>query len=446
MTKLWNRSVVVGLLIFFLAAVPRLIYALGTDKLGTGAEMERAAINLAQCGELGNIYAPDSGKSAHVAPLYAFLLSLMYSIFGVPNVGGRMAQRIAAVLITSLGIALLPMVSKRLRLHPWAGYVAAIILALSPVNLWIECSGCWEQPYAALALLGLVYAFAALHACQWQSLPLVIGTGLLVGLTALLSPSILPAAGLMLAAELFFQAAQRKQVLRGAFVMLAIGAICVAPWIYRNYRALGGFVAVRSNFGLELWVGNNPEATGRTFGTHADDPNGILWRIHPYSNKQEKAHLKAIGELAYMREKLHQALAWIREHPRRFVDLTLTRAQLYWFPPADMWTPTTSARGLKATFWCLTSLGVLIGAIELLRRRQSYAWILLAGILGPALVYMITHVDVHYRYPALALSVLLCCEALCGFVARYTYSDLATNSVLVQRLQRIWVGSARTQA
>src|SRR5262249_26445867 len=157
------------------------------------------------------------------------------------------------------------------------------------------------------------------------------------GLTALLSPSILPASALMLVAEFCSLAGQRKHVLRGSAVMLLVAALCVGPWILRNYRELGGFVAVRSNFGLELWVGNNPEATGQTFGTHADDPNGILWHLHPYSNQQEKARLKAIGELPYMREKLHLALAWIGEHPGQFCRLTCKRCELYWFTPADMW-------------------------------------------------------------------------------------------------------------
>jgi hypothetical protein len=436
MAQLWNRSVVACILIFFLAALPRLIYVMSCGSMGTG-EMERAAINLAQTGELGNIYAPDSGKSAHVAPLYALWLSLLYRVFGVPDVGGRLAQRILAVLITSIGIALLPILGKRLRLHPCAGYVAAIILALSPLNLWIECSGCWEQPYAALALLGLVYAFATLHACHWESVPVAIATGLLLGLTALLSPSLLPVGALILVADFYRLDDRRKQVLRGAAVMLSVSALCVAPWIYRNYQGLGGFVALRSNFGLELWIGNNPEATGRTFGTHADDPNGILWHLHPYSNKEEKAHLKAIGELAYMREKLNMALAWIKENPGQFCWLTGERCQLYWFPPADMWTQTTSAYGLKAAFWCLVSIGALLGFSVMIWRGNPYAWILLASILGPALIYLITHVDIRYRNPTLALSVLVGCEAaLEAWGLATSHLKHAAHYVLVHRVLR----------
>ena len=31
-------------------------------------------------------------------------------------------------------------------------------MAVAPLNLWIETSGSWEQPYAALALVGLLLA------------------------------------------------------------------------------------------------------------------------------------------------------------------------------------------------------------------------------------------------------------------------------------------------
>ena len=34
----------------------------------------------------------------------------------------------------------------------------------------------------------------------------------------------------------------------------------LAPWIWRNSHALGGFVPLRSNFGLECTIGNNPVA------------------------------------------------------------------------------------------------------------------------------------------------------------------------------------------
>lgn len=406
-----RSSVLSFCLIFFLAATPRLVYAFVGDNWGTGAEMEQAAANLARHGELANVFSSDSGVSAHVAPLYAVGLSLVYQVFGQPRIVGRLAQRVFCVLATSIAIALLPILGRRLGLNRWTGYVAGAVMALSPVNLWVECSGCWEQPYAALGLLVLVFAFAVLHHSIWQSRSQAAATGLLCGLTALLSPSVIPAAGLMIGAELCYHAGRRRDVLRGAAVMLAVSGLCIAPWIYRNYHKLGGFVAVRSNFGLELWLGNNPQATGRTFGTNAEDSNGALWPFHPYTSKAECAHLKAIGELAYMREKQHQALTWISDHPRRFVELTFTRAQAFWLPPVDMWGPSTSARGLKAAFFWLVTLGTIGGLACLLHGRHPCAGLLLGGIIGPALIYLFTHVDLRYRYPIFALSTLVACEA-----------------------------------
>src|SRR5262249_44050785 len=154
-----------------------------------------------QQGFLGNVYSKNSGPSAHVSPLYAGWLAGIYLLFGAATETGRFVQELLALTVASTGLALLPLVARKARLHPAAGWTAAVLLALSPVNLWIETSGSWEQPYAALLLLGLFLTFTGLHDDQWQSRRLVVLAGLLLGGAALLSPSLLPVAGLMLLAE-----------------------------------------------------------------------------------------------------------------------------------------------------------------------------------------------------------------------------------------------------
>ena len=71
-----HRTLFLLLLLFALAFSSRLAYFLikQTYMDLRAAEMERAAICLADHGELGNAYSDDSGPTAHVSPLYpAFL-------------------------------------------------------------------------------------------------------------------------------------------------------------------------------------------------------------------------------------------------------------------------------------------------------------------------------------------------------------------------------------
>jgi hypothetical protein len=105
-----------------------------------------------------------------------------------------------------------------------------------------------------------------------------------------------------------------------------IAILMVSPWTVRNYYALGGFIPIRSNFGLELWIGNNPEATGHTHITpNPDIPDSPFSRLHPYLSPNEQTRLARLGELNYMKEKQKLTLDWIQHNPNRFLILTLKR-------------------------------------------------------------------------------------------------------------------------
>jgi hypothetical protein len=412
------------LLLFLLALTPRVIY--GLVVMGhpapdyKGDEMERAGTAVAVQGEIANVYSDTSGPSAHVSPLYPYFLAGLYRLAGPPADGGWMAQVLAASIATAAGIALIPLLALRLGFHPIAGWITAIFLALCPLNLWVESWGGWEQPFAVLALLGLLFVFLGLHR-YWgaDSQPdepasgrsrlvlLVLAAGLLIGVSALLSPSLLPAAALMILGEFLAQARQRKSVLLAAGCMFAIAVACLAPWTIRNYEVLGGFIPMRSNFGLELWIGNNPQGNGKTFVTYFDDPNRITRQWHPAGSASERAHLQQVGEFAYMREKQHEALEWIGNHPGRFAELTANRFGYYWMPPEHMWSPSASMRAFRAPVYCLAGLGSFLCLAYLVIGGHGSRWLVGAALIGPSLVYLITHVDMRYRYLTFAISVLL---------------------------------------
>ena len=90
-----------------------------------------------------------------------------------------------------------------------------------------------------------------------------IGTGAMVGLTALTRPTmglfVLPAA-----AWAVWAAAKgaRTRALAGA-ALLAVGAVAVvSPWTVRNFLVLGRFVPITTSSAEVFWIGNNPVATG----------------------------------------------------------------------------------------------------------------------------------------------------------------------------------------
>src|SRR5262249_43501471 len=167
------------------------------------------------------------------------------------------------------------------------GALAGLLLALSPLNLGNESLGKWEANWSALALVGLVWVFASLHDRQWRSWPLTLLAGALVGLAALLSPVLLPAVALMLAAEVWLQGDGRLRAAAGGAVVLLVAAAAVAPWVWRNHVVLGAVVPLRSNFGLELHLGNHPGASGRTGGHAGEGPRQPALGQHPRDDPAE---------------------------------------------------------------------------------------------------------------------------------------------------------------
>ena len=227
------------------------------EQLDTGQEMELAAISLAREGYIGVYHnsSGSAGKSAHVAPIYLLFLGTLYWLFGWNTSTGRVAQEVCAIIATTLSIALLPIIARKAHLAIAAGWIAAYALAVLPINLWVETSGTWEQPYSALLLLGLFLMFCRLNDEQWHNNKTILLGGILLGMVALVSPSLLPAGLLMIIAELIASRNNQMRIVVSSVVMVSCSGLVVAPWIIRNYYALEGFVPIRSNFGLELAYG-----------------------------------------------------------------------------------------------------------------------------------------------------------------------------------------------
>src|SRR5215469_8081046 len=123
-----RRLLVIALALFALAFGSRATYLFksGKYKEKSSSEMERAATSLAREGTLGNVFADDSGPSAHVVPLYSCFLAGIHWCLGVKSLAAMVAQQLLAVSATALVIAALPWLAWRCRLPVAAGILAAL--------------------------------------------------------------------------------------------------------------------------------------------------------------------------------------------------------------------------------------------------------------------------------------------------------------------------------
>jgi hypothetical protein len=375
------------------------------------AEVELSAISLLENGELGNVYHDPTGPTAHVSPVYPLVVAAIYAVFGVNTLAAMLVQSFLAAATIAATLCCLPWLARRCGLHEAAGWLAAFTLAVLPINYFYESFGDWEQPLAALVLIGLLACFLELRQTGWQRPRLVGALGLLSGVAALLSPSLMPAIALMLLVEFVWPTAPRRRVFAGAVCVVTLTAVLVAPWLIRNYYLLGGFVPLRSNFGMELSFGNHPESTGSS-NVDWSDPDMSSKMRHPHPNAAECRKLAEMGEIAYMRQRQAEAIDWIRANPERFAELTVQRFRMFWFPGREMFNNASLSTQIKIAGFGAISALMFLGLFRLAWTRNGSFGLIAAALFGATFIYMITHVELRYRLPIHALSGLLAAEVV----------------------------------
>jgi hypothetical protein len=407
------------LIIFVLVFATRFAYFLHSrpfrsmpdGSYGKMYEMESSADHIAREGRMADVFAPGSGPSAHVAPLYAFYLAGVDRLAGLEVGRFRFLHGLSAMLATSLFAALLPSLARRAGLSPGVGVGAACLVALSPFGLWMEIRGDWETAWLPLALVVIFWALMAFQDREWVGVWRAIFTGVLFGLGGLLSPVVL-LAGL---AGIFFQTfdgrARNSRMFRAVPIILTACALTIAPWVYRNYLCFSAFVPIRDNLGIEMAVGNNPRADGSTFG------DGFA--AHPLKSRTELARLVTLGEVPYNKEKMSQALSWISYNPSKFAWLSCRRLLSFWFPsdqgmlkPLPLLPIVVQALAIGM----VTALA-FVGLGWLFATGHAYRMLFLAILVAPSLPYIVTHVSYRYRYPINGFVALLCCECVARALA-----------------------------
>src|SRR5262249_10867144 len=150
-----------------------------------------------------------------------------------------------------------------------AGVCAAFVLIVLPLHWRSDTIGIWEAPFAALLFALLVLMISGL--VHGRSKPVTDGVKIrtLLGVAGLLSPPVFLRGGAAPVAPLITVPERRPWLLRTMSVTCGVTALLLMlPWTGRNAFVLGGFIPFRSNFGLELCIGNCDGADGR-FSTTA---------------------------------------------------------------------------------------------------------------------------------------------------------------------------------
>ena len=397
-----HRPMVAAALLVRLAVIPFLYREWLDPFLIEHWAFGRVARSLVTGHGFGNVFA-DTGPTAVLSPVYAYLLAGIFWLFG-PHTP---ASVITALTINSLFSALtcIPvfLLARRCfgdRVAKWAGW----LWAFSPYGIYYGADWAWST--CLLTLLLCCLFLIALKLEESGSLLHWTGFGLLTGVASLTEPVTLAVVPLLAAFTCYRRYRQRLTWLMPASAASLAFLAVLSPWIIRNYEVFHQFIPVRSGLGLELYIGNN--------GYSARWVNSAL---HPNHSDAELEEYEKSGEVAYMEHKRQQAVDYIRAHPGWFVRMTLRRVLYIW---TGYWSldraylkdePLDPPNILVATTF---SVLALLG----LRRVFQLDWAIgvrFAIVLGCyPLVYYVSHPETYYFRPVDPLLVVLTAVAIAG--------------------------------
>ena len=325
-----------------------------------------------------------SGPTAFMTPGYPALIAGFMRVFGT-GVAATIGLTSFQIVLSVITVVLVQKVARRC-FGVRTGNIAGLFCALgepfliAPLYLWDTC----------LSALILVVAIGVAPDLRRKSDFALAGFG--CAIAALINPALL----LSLLAIVAWAAWRTRTI---PWLGLLVFVIAFSPWPIRNYATLHAFIPMRSNFGYELWQGNQPGSDGETpeFNT-------------PGVNTVERSLYVTQGEVGYMRQKSFLAKAWIETHPREFARLTGLRFMRFW---------TGSSRS-PAPMTVPLSVAAFIGLLLLWRSRQLFNLFTAPLVLFP-LPYYITHADVRFQFvidPLLVILAAYACEWFFAWCSR----------------------------
>ncbi len=335
--------------------------------MGPGFESVSVAKSLAVKGTFADPFDGSTGPTAHLAPLWPFMLAGIYRAAGGEEYF-RVTALLLAILLHLLNVLLLFLLAGELFRDSLSQYCTLALALFVPLYQVIPAG---EAIYISAGLLAF-WLLARRHK--------VVICGLLGGLLLLFNPSLL----LIVAPIAVYEWKKVKAV--SAF--LAIVFLVIAPWEIRNYQVFHRLFFIRDNLGLELDLYNNDcEASGAAGCTP-----------HPMFSAVERAKVADMGEVAYNDMRMKHAVTWFKTHPGVAARLIARRVFGYWFPVS-----VAPPYGYAFAFVTAVSLW---GFWRLLRNRLTVVWPMLAIMAVYPLVYYLVRLDLRYRHSILWISLL----------------------------------------
>ena len=229
--------------------------------------------------------------------------------------------------------------------------------------------------------------------------------GLTVAASTLVRPSAAPLAVLLGIAASFAArpvpgrpAFRPRWPLPVATTMLLLTIAVLLPWAYRNSRVVGQWVWTTSNGGVTAYDGFHPDADG------SSNQSGL--KVMP--------QLKTMNEVERSTYLSQRAAAFVRENPKRALELAAIKAGRTWSPVPlsaeyGSWKHKVVGLAYGLPLYMLALVGLASGNVS----RAGKAF-LLTPVVYFTLVHMASVGSLRYRVPIEPLLAVLAAGGLSG--------------------------------
>jgi hypothetical protein len=276
-----------------------------------------------------NYFGPSSVQS----PPYPFLLAVLFKTFGPESNGAYIAAMVINSLAGALTVWVTYLMVRAFRGSQITALIAAALVAIWPSQVY-TATHVQAISLITLSIVAMFYFFQ-LGVSSGKAAPW-IGYSVVGCIAALTEPVLLPVLAFSGLFILFWRSLTLEQRIRNAAILLAAAILIIAPWTIRNHTVHGQWIPIKSTFWVNVWKGNNPNATGTdrlelNEQTMADmkvrAATGTPDIPHQYDalTPEQRARLNRQPEAA--REQIFKefATSWISANHMGYVKLCLKR-------------------------------------------------------------------------------------------------------------------------
>lgn len=380
-----------------------------SDNLPFGYEAGALAAAIAQGrGFSSPLKTIRTGPTAWFTPIYPYLLAGVFKFFGVYTHTSSVVIRGVDNLFSACTCWPIYTIGAK-TFNKRIGTAAAWVWVFFPTSLFFSTVWVWDTALSTL-LLALILALT-LELRGSERLRSWIGYGALWAVGSMVNPAVIA-----ILPPLFFWVVwprRRRFATVGRLVLACslIFAAGITPWTIRNFVVFHKFIPFRSNFGLELWLGNNPLV-----------PQMWTPNLHPNEDASEATKYARITEVPYMQEKRQDAVQFIRAHPLDTLNRTLHRFWNLWIamdePSLESWSHLPPGARLTVAANCVFLALSLLGISFAYREQNEAVTPLAAVMLFFPLVFYITHSSSRYRHPIDPVMLVLAVYAV-GYQVTY---------------------------